>query len=92
MTTYSRLSRILGEERHYPLGEDCSFERGIVGLNIIDKIFSVFQYCPKCKKGFFQQVVGIETNNYTGTSRITQWYGLCCRKCGIVQDNNGDIN
>ena len=89
MTTYARLSKVLAK-RTYQLDEDCSFRREVVDLGIIDRLFNVFLRCPRCKGKITKRVVGIETNNYVGISRITQWYGECCVKCGIVLDNHGD--
>ena len=92
MTTYSRLSTVLGETRHYPLGEDCSFRRKVVGLGLIGRIESLFPRCPGCNKWMTRQVVGIETNDFAHVSWVTQYYGPCCVECGIVLDNNGDMN
>lgn len=88
MTTYSRLSTVLGGKQHYPLGEDCSFRREVVKLGI----FNIPERCPLCKGTMKDEVIGIESNDFTRTSRIVQWYGPCCVECGVVSDNSGDIN
>ena len=90
MTTYSRLDTVLSDKDHYPLGPDCSLKNKVIKMDWLDRLFA--PRCPRCKRKMSHVAVGIERNSFSGTSRITQWYGDVCTNCGIVEDNNGDIN
>ena len=90
MTTYSRLDAVLSDTDAYPLRTEHSYKNEVIKMDWLYRLFS--PHCLKCRRKMTHLAVGVETDNFARVSRITQWHGCVCVDCGIVEDNNGDIN